>query len=395
MTEMRDRKGRAPGHGGRSAALPPVLAGLDAAALIPGGAPREDDGLLSSAPPGIGVAEAAGLAERIFGLRGEVFALSSERDSNFRIRLQDGTQALLKVSNAAEDRAVTAMQTAALIYIAAVDPDLPVQRVHATRDGNAWAEITGPSGARHVVRLVSFLDGDMLHAVTPAPGLHADIGRRLAQLCRSLRGFFHPASDRVLLWDIKQVPRLRPLLDAVRDAPEHDALQAQVDRFDDRIGPALPGLRWQVVHNDFNPHNLVVDAGTHGHLTGVIDFGDMVFTPLACDLAIACSYQLRSGADPLADVRALVAGYAAVLPLEDEELSLLPELIRLRHVTTLVIANWRAKRYPENAAYILRNAAASRVGLTVIEEMGTAAVAAELRGAIGRAQDGQKETGRR
>ena len=346
-----------------SGRLPPFVAASFAA-------PTGDAGLLSHAPPVVTLDEAAGIAARVFGVRGTLRALTSERDTNFHLRLEGGQQALLKITNAAEDRAVTEMQTMALTHLASVAPDLSVQRVCATLDGAPW-QVVALAGQNHVVRLLTWLDGTMLHAAMPGPGLHRGIGATLAGLTKGLRGFFHPAAGHALQWDIKQAGRLRAMLDAVEDEGLRARLAAHLDDFDARIAPRLPHLRAQVVHNDFNPHNLVVDAAG-AHVTGVIDFGDMVHTPLVCDLAVACSYHITEGPAPLARVAELVAGYAGVLPLEDEELALLPDLIRLRHITTLAITAWRARRYPDNAAYILRNAPASHRGLAVIDRMGAA-----------------------
>lgn len=370
-----------PAAAGPSGGLPPFVATTDPARTTESGT-AADSALLSVAPPGISLEEGARIAKRVFGIAGETRMLSSERDANFHIRLAGGEQALLKITNAAEDRAVTAMQTAALAHLAAVDPALPVQRISETRDGRPWAIVTGPSGQEHVARLLTFIDGTMLHAANPGPGLHHGIGVLLARLTKALRGFFHPAAGHVLQWDIKQAGRLRPMLASVEDGALRLRLTALLDRFDAEIAPRLPHLRTQIVHNDFNPHNLVVDAVEATRPTGIIDFGDMVHTPILCDLAVACSYHLTGGDDPLRRVADLVAGYCRILPLEEEEFALLPDLIRLRHITTLAITAWRAQRYPENAVYILRNAAASLRGLDVIDHIGPDETARTLRAAV-------------
>jgi Ser/Thr protein kinase RdoA (MazF antagonist) len=54
------------------------------------------------------------------------------------------------------------------------------------------------------------------------------------------------------------------------------------------------------------------------------------------------------------------------MPLEPREIGILPELIMARFATTLVITSWRAKRYPENRVYILRNAPTAWAGLRQI-----------------------------
>ena len=51
----------------------------------------------------------------------------------------------------------------------------------------------------------------------------------------------------------------------------------------------------------------------------------------------------------------LAAGYAAVLPLEEREVELLPTLVRTRVATRIVGGEWRAARFPENREYLARN----------------------------------------
>ena len=334
--------------------------------------------LLAHDAPAITPEMAADLARDIYGVTGDIRPLSAEKDANFHIRLGTGEEALLKVTNAVEDRGVTHMQTAALMHLAATDPTLPVQRICQTLTGASSAIITGPNGDAHVVRLMSYLDGTILSTAVPGPGLYSALGALLARLTLGLRGFFHPSAGHVLQWDIKQAHRLRPMLDAIEDDDLRRRLTATIDRFDGEIAPRLPHLRAQVVHNDFNPHNLLVDGAQATRATGIIDFGDMVHTPVACDLAVACSYQIADCDAPLERIVQMIQGYSTTLPLEDQELELLPDLMRLRHATTLTIGAWRARRYPENAAYILRNTAASLRGMNALDQIGTDTAAQTL-----------------
>ena len=125
--------------------------------------------------------------------------------------------------------------------------------------------------------------------------------------------------------------------------------------------PMLCSLPRQVCHADLNPHNIVVSAD-HLVVAGVLDFGDMVETPRACDLGVAVAYQVdpEAPAESLADY---VSAYTEVLPLTEAEVRLIPVLTEARWLTTLCIASHRAKRQPENAAYILRNVPLTRAGL--------------------------------
>ncbi len=335
--------------------------------------------LLSHDPPEITLDQAAELAQNLYGVTGQVHRLTAEKDANFRIAAKSGEQVLLKVTNAAEDRAVTDMQTAALMHVRSFDPDLPVPHVCESLNGRTSEVVALPTGQTHVVRLLTYLEGTVLSSAVDGTALHHDIGKLLGRLTLALRGFVHPATGHVLQWDIKQAHRLRPMLEAVTDRDLRERLTTLLDRFEADIQPRLVHLRAQVAHNDFNPHNLLVDGPQARRLTGIIDFGDMVQTPIVCDLAVACSYQIADTECPLEDVMQLIAGYTSVLPLEVEEIALLPDLMRLRHATSLTIGAWRAKRYPGNAAYILRNGAASLRGLKALDRIGTEAATAVLR----------------
>ncbi len=357
--------------------LPPVLSGV----LAKDSDDKTD--LLAQDPPAFDAALAAEVAVQRYGVAGEIKPLAAEKDANFLITLATGEAALLKITNAAEERAVTDMQTAALMHLAAADPDLPVQRICASLSGKAAEIVTAADGQSHVVRLMTFLDGTILCNATPGPGLFRALGDFQARVTLGLRGFFHPAGGHFLQWDIKQAGHLRPLLDDVQDKELHAQLRRCLDHFDAELAPRFAHLRAQIVHNDFNPHNILVDAPQAEHPIGLIDFGDMVHTPVACDLAVACSYHIGDGPDPLHAICEMVAGFANRLPLEPEEIALLPSLIRLRHATTLAIGASRARRYPENATYILRNAAASQRGLAALDQIGDAAAIRALHLAAG------------
>lgn len=327
-------------------------------------------GLLGLPPPSVPIATLAGLAYDHWGITGSFTPLTSERDLNYRI--DSGTaRYTLKLSNLAEPWGMTEFQTLALLHVAATDPDLPVPRVLPTRDGRHI--LPTADGA---LRLLTWCPGTPLAALDRAPALARATGDALARLTVALSGFSHSAQDHPLLWDIRRFPALLPLIPALPPS-----LRAKVDAFRDHflthITPALAPLPTQVAHADFNPHNLLSDPTAPTRITGILDFGDLVRTPRICDLAVAASY-LVDPDDPLRFLLPLITAYHVHLPLDLDEIALLPNLITARMLTTLTITTWRAARYPENAAYILRNAPTAQAGLTALETFGPARLADHL-----------------
>src|SRR5262249_49678550 len=143
--------------------------------------------------------------------------------------------AVLKISNPREDEAVLDLEEAAIAHVAAVDPGLPVARLLAPR-----ATFEG-----HQVRLF-----ERKHGHKAGPELTDDAVRELgavhARLCLALRGFFHPAAGRELLWNLRSTPLLRPLLDEIGHPGRRALVARTLDRYEERVLPQWERLRGQV-----------------------------------------------------------------------------------------------------------------------------------------------------
>ncbi len=339
--------------------------------------------VLVSAPPEVSEADAARIALERFGIGGDVARLTSERDGNFRIAEAGGRSFVLKVANPAEPPEVTNLQTEALLHLERTDPALPVPRVVWTIDGKTEFRIPLGGGLQPVVRMLTFLEGEPLHRVRSGAPQREAIARCLARLALALRDFDHPAAEHDLLWNIANARRLRPLLPAIADPRLLALAERSLDLFEREIRPKLQGLRRQVVHNDFNPHNLLMDPADHNRVSGILDFGDIVRTALVIDVAVAASYHVLPEGDPLEPIASFAAAYHSVLPLEPAELDVLFDLVSVRLVTTVAITNWRALRQPENAAYILRNNPPARAALQHLAEVDREAARRRLRAACG------------
>ncbi len=266
----------------------------------------------------------------------------------------------MKLANSAEDVGVTDFQNQALLHVARADRDFPVPRVIAAADGELLLSVDGDDGRVHKARLLSWLQGTPLQYADIDVSVARPLGQALARLDTALYGFQHNSSDYSLLWDLKRGACLRDLLQYVDDSGLRSMCKSVLDRFESEIEPVLPGLRWQVIYNDLNPSNVLFEPGSCDEVAGVIDFGDIVYSPLIVDVAVACAYLVCEDGDTLADVESFLDAYTSVLPLRPEEVDVLYGLIVLRKVMTVLITNWRAAGYPENREYILRNADSAR-----------------------------------
>ncbi len=340
---------------------------------------RDPFEVLTTPLPAVDEAAAERILEQHFGIAGDLEPLASERDRNYLVSPPNGEKAVLKIANSAEDRLVTELQTEALLHIAESAPDIAAPRIRPSFDGDSSVEIVADDGRRHVARVVSWLDGTPLQYVERDPGCAATLGSVLARLGQALRHFTHDASDYALLWDLKRASHLKDLLDCVSDSGLRSICAARLDRFDSWVAPRLEGVRWQVIHNDLNPSNVLVDPENPSHVLGVIDFGDMLRSPLIVDVAVAAAYLLRDEPDATRDVLEFARAYSRIEPLDELELDILFDLTLSRSTMTVLITHWRAAHYPENRDYILRNETRARKLLERLHGVSESDIAAQLR----------------
>ncbi len=319
----------------------------------------------------------AALLADVYGISGELTELHGERDLNFRVDAGDGHRYVLKVHHPGDSGDVVEMRTLAMAHVHRVDPGLPVSHVVPSPTGAVRAAIAGADGRISDVQVVTFLDGRHPDTGTLDADAFAGWGRCTARLGRALRGFFHPAAGYRIQWDVKHAGALRDRLDLL-DTEARKLVAPVVDRFDAHVAPRFGALRAQVVHNDMNPHNLLVDDADQ--IVGITDFGDMTHTALVCDLAVALAEMLIGRRDGFEMAEPMIAGYCEQTPLEDEEAAVLADLVAARAATDVVVTTLRLLHHPD----LDERPDASLALLRRMEEEGVARLALRLAQAAGR-----------
>src|SRR3712207_3178246 len=143
------------------------------------------------------------------------------------------------------------MEALAAQRIVEIEPDLPVALpwpVRGTADYRAPVH-SGPD--THWARMY-----DQLPGRTGVPGAQLsddairDWATMAARVGRALRGFWHPAARRVMLWDVQHALQLRPMVGAVADPEVRALVETALDRYERVVTPVWSSLRHQVIHTD-------------------------------------------------------------------------------------------------------------------------------------------------
>jgi len=298
--------------------------------------------------PQFDLAEAARIARDRYGLEGWIQPLDGERDLNFLIDTGD-RKFVFKIANVEESPAMLECQHEVFERIRDADVFPRFATVRPSLEGNSIEIIDGVQG-EHACRVLPFIEGRMLNEFEHfEPALLDDLGRKLGRLDRALEGYAHPALERPLLWDLTGALQvIEAYRDLLQNAEQIELVDYFAERFRQRVIPRAHRLRRSVVHNDVNRGNIIVDSEGKQVLS-VIDFGDMIETWLVAEIAIAACYVMLDKADPLENAARVIRGYHRELPLRDDEIDLLFDLIGMRLCSSVCICAHQRRLAPDNA----------------------------------------------
>lgn len=293
------------------------------------------------------------------GFAGTLKRIATEKDDTFvlapstsvRGGVAGRTRLLVKVSSSYEDPQFVDLQSEVLDHIAAADPSLPVPRIIPALDGRSGVPCFAGSGAFvRVLRVLTFLEGEPMGAGPTTARQRAATGELLAGSSLALADFTHPAAGRLMAWDIQHFPALAPLLDTVEDPALRGEIERQMEQYAERILPRLPEVRFQVVHNDLNRHNVLV-AGERA-IAGIIDFGDAVRTAIPFDLAIGAAGHLSPVGDPWAQSLDVIRGYLTKRPLTAPEIEMAVRAAPVRIALRALLTCYQSSSNPQRAEYL-------------------------------------------
>jgi 4-aminobutyrate aminotransferase-like enzyme/Ser/Thr protein kinase RdoA (MazF antagonist) len=343
-------------------------------------------------PPRIGLDQAAEVAERVFGVTGAICELGSQQDRNFRIDAVGGRY-VLKIANPAVPEVQLACQNAAMEHLARGGVVVP--RPCAARSGATLAR-TRIGDADLLVRLLTFLDGTPLAGFGYlAPAVRGRLGGLAASACRAFAGFDAPGLDRRLEWDLRHAEAVvASFAPHVVDPARRERIVAVTAAACERLARIENDLRVAPIHGDVTGDNVVGELRADGRAwpTGLIDFGDITRSWVVSELAVTCAAILHQvGGDPLGWLPA-VAGFHAVMPLDEADVAGLWPLVVLRG-TTLVAADERQLALDPQNDYVAQNLETDHLTFETAASLPWAVAEAAIREALGLGGQARAVTG--
>jgi len=305
-----------------------------------------------SKKPTMVLTDAQVLASKYYGLDCIATELPSERDQNFLLADSDGQKYVLKIANPSEDPAVLRFENQVLDHVAIRESNIPIPRVLKTLSGLAMEKETKANGEVYCVRLLTFLQGKPMAMAKPhTAALLREVGSMLSRLDCAMTDLWNPVALRPLTWSLFQAAGIIGKYASALDTWEQRSIVNHfLARFETFAMPLLPGVPHGLIHNDGNDYNILVRELNSGEiiLSGLIDFGDLIWCPYIYEPAVAASYAILDEPDPTTIAGQILAGYHDISPFRRKEIELFLDLITIRLTTSVVLAAHQRKLMPGN-----------------------------------------------
>ena len=296
--------------------------------------------VFSTNPPSFSIQDIEKYLLMNFDLSGKVMNLYSDRDQNFLIQSEPNQKFILKISNPAEQPEILELQNKATLYIRSREPNLGIPlQIGEIKEFNK-------DGKTYFVRLVEYLDGQFLKDSLMGNAAHEKLGIFLGTLSHSLAGFFHSAADREFEWDVRAIELIKSRLDYLKSESDKKTVTHFLNEYENNVLPIAIELKMAVIHNDGNDHNILVDE--KGETTGIIDFGDMVYSYQIAEPAVCMAYLGLEKEDAFTPMAQVLKGYHSCFSLNNSELKSVIYLVCIRLCISVTMSAWRMKLFPEN-----------------------------------------------
>jgi 4-aminobutyrate aminotransferase-like enzyme len=195
-------------------------------------------------------------------------------------------------------------------------------------------------------RLLTFLEGKFLGDEEHTLHLFESFGKFLAEMDLNLKDFQnYVIAARQNKWDLQYFLLNEKYITHISNPAERKIVAYFFLQYKQNVLPLLPSLRKQTIHGDANDWNVLTQNGT---VSGIIDFGDVCFSQLINELAIAITYALMGKENPVDWAVPIISSYHKILPLEENEIDILYWLVAARLCTSVCNSAYEKIENPEN-----------------------------------------------
>ncbi len=303
----------------------------------------------------ISITQAEKYAQTYYGLKTTAKKLPGEVDFNFKLKTESGKTYTLKISRPEETETAIDCEAKILNHLSNKKFPYQIPTLIPALNGGLFQQIKDEQNQDRWMRLQTWVEGRMLDDINPrSPEVLRGWGTCAGQFALALADFDHPHAHRFYKWTPSQTLHSKKHQPYIHENKQKDIANYFWNLFEQETLPKLVHLRKSVNYNDAHEHNLLMDNNLIApKISGVIDFGDALYTHTINELAIPCAYAAMYFPNPLAAAAEVVRGFHTVFPLEEKEVEVLYSMISARLMITVANAAWNKHQEPDNKYLVI------------------------------------------
>ncbi|XP_077989764.1 hydroxylysine kinase-like [Glandiceps talaboti] len=324
---------------------------------------------LSYGRPELSIDDAKKLFNKLTGLSVvEIKEFDSFWDRNFYIsstKNQNSLHRVMKVLNATDSANLPFIQgiIQTLLYLG--DKGITCPKPVKLMDGEYISCQQLTETQHHAIYMQTYIEGLPVRTLDDAisPSFAYSGGVFLGNMDNALKDFCHQGFEhKRSIFGLEMLPNFKHYLHLVEDENQRQLAASVIKSFEDKVIPNYKNLQRGVIHGDFNPNNVIVESianitspancssSEKYGISGVIDFGDTVYSCYVFEVAIAmCHFMMACPSKDRVSVgEQFQAGYESKFILNDCEKTLLDVCIVGRAVQGIIVCINELKKQPDN-----------------------------------------------
>lgn len=197
-----------------------------------------------------------------------------------------------------------------------------------------------------ICRILSFLKGDFWGNVKSNDILYKSLGGFLGELNIQLKNYYNPNVIAINHeWDIQNLGLNKKYINDICSIKDRNIVLYFFMLFEREVVPEFKNIRRCIIHNDANEWNVLIKDGV---VSGIIDFGDISYTPLINEISTAITYACYDKHNTLEPGISLLKEYNNKIPLSEKEVDLIYYLIAAKLCISVCKAAHAKKTNPNN-----------------------------------------------
>ena len=285
------------------------------------------------------------LVHNAFGINPlEIIQLNGYENKNYLVKTAEKNYIFKTYPNHPKTASLIDAECAALIYLQASQKNrIPKPIPFASGE---FTKLLSINNELRLCRMLSFLPGKFLGDSNANNDLMVNLGCFLAKINKGMVGFHSLAfKARNYEWDIQNLLLNKKHISAISSPEKRSLVSYFFQQFEANVLPELPALRKAFIHSDFNEWNVLVEETS---VVGLIDFGDMVYSPLINEVATAICYLTYDKGSFFKWATPFLRAYHKENPLQEKEVGLLYYLVATKLCISVCQSAKARVKQPEN-----------------------------------------------